>query len=136
MTIPVISGIIPAGFPSPAQDYREDRISLDDHLIRHPEATFIIRSEGDSMINAFIPEKALLVVDRAETPKNGDIVLAALNGEFTVKFIRKNSFKCWLVPANKKYQEIEVTGEMDLIVWGVVIHIIIDPKTTRHICMH
>jgi len=135
MEIPVITNmIIPAGFPSPATDYMEERISLDKELISHPEATFLIRSEGDSMINAFIPAKALLVVDRAIKPQNGDIVVAALNGDFTVKYFKRNDFKCWLLPANKKYKEIEVTGEMELIIWGVVIHIIIDPKTIRNVC--
>src|SRR6267154_1544760 len=96
---------VKAGFPSPAMDYLEERISLDKEFIKHPLSTFIIESSGDSMINAFIPPKAKLLVDRSITAKNGDIVLAVINGEFTVKYLKKNDFKCWLVPANSKYRE-------------------------------
>jgi DNA polymerase V len=122
---------VPAGFPSPANDYLEERISLDKEIIKHPLSTFLIQSEGDSMINAFIPPKARLLVDRSITPKNGDVVLAVLNGEFTIKYLRKNNFKCWLVPANSKYREIEITEEMNMQVWGVIIQILIDPNDTR-----
>lgn len=125
---------VKAGFPSPAMDYIEERISLDKELIKHPLSTFIIRSEGDSMINAFIPPNARLVVDRSLTPKNGDIVVAILNGEFTVKYFKKNDFKCWLVPANRKYTEIQVTEEMNMQVWGVVTNIITDTREVRS-CM-
>lgn len=123
--------VVKTGFPSPAMDYMEERISLDKELIKHPLSTFIIRSEGDSMINAFIPPKARLVVDRSLTPKNGDIVLATVNGEFTVKYLKKNDFKCWLVPGNRKYPEILVTEEMNMQVWGVVTNIITDTRELR-----
>lgn len=126
MEILYYSAPVKAGFPSPAMDYLEERISLDKEFIKHPLSTFLIDSTGDSMINAFIPPKAKLVVDRSIIPKNGDIVLAVVNGEFTVKFLKKNDVKCWLVPANRKYQEIEVTEEMNMQVWGVVTNIISD----------
>jgi DNA polymerase V len=122
------SAIVKAGFPSPAMDYLEERIDLNKEFIKHPLATFIIDCSGDSMINAFIPPKAKLIVDRSLNPKNGDIVLASINGEFTVKFLKKNEYKCWLVPANKKYKEIEVTEEMDMQIWGVVTNIISSSK--------
>jgi DNA polymerase V len=109
-------------------DYQEERIDLNKLYIRHPLSTFIVDCSGDSMINAFIPPKARLVVDRSVEPKNGDIVLAVLHGEFTVKYLRKNDFRCWLVPANKKYQPIELSGETPLQVWGVVTAIMIEPK--------
>lgn len=125
---------VKTGFPSPAMDYIEERIDLNEILIKHPLSTFIVESTGDSMINAFIPSKAKLVVDRSLTPRNGDIVLAVLNGEFTVKFLKKNDFKCWLIPANSKYQEIEVSGEMEMQVWGVVTHILTDVKDVKR-CM-
>jgi len=125
---------VPAGFPSPATDYLEERIDLSKELIKHPLSTFLVQSEGDSMINAFIPPKALLLVDRSITPQNGDIVLAVLNGDFTVKFLKKNNLKCWLVPANSKYREMEVTEEMNMQIWGVVISVISDPKNLRK-CM-
>ena len=126
-------GAVPAGFPSPATDYLEERIDLTQVLIKHPLSTFLIQVEGSSMKDAFIPDKALLLVDRSLTPKNGDIVLAVLNGEFTVKYLKKNMHKCWLIPANKRYQEIEITEAMEFEVWGVVINIIINPNDTR--CM-
>jgi len=125
---------VPAGFPSPATDYLEERIDLSKELIKHPLSTFLVQSEGDSMINAFIPPKALLLVDRSITPQNGDIVLAVLNGDFTVKFLKKNNLKCWLVPANSKYREMEITEEMNMQIWGVVITVISDPKNLRK-CM-
>jgi len=125
---------VPAGFPSPATDYLEERIDLSKELIKHPLSTFLVQSEGDSMINAFIPPKALLLVDRSITPQNGDIVLAVLNGDFTVKFLKKNNLKCWLVPANSKYREMEITEEMNMQIWGVVISVISDPKNLRK-CM-
>ncbi|MEJ7672703.1 MAG: S24 family peptidase [Chitinophagaceae bacterium] len=80
---------VPAGFPSPAADYSEERIDLNKTLIKHPLSTFLIECEGTSMVNAFIPPKAKLLIDRSITPKNGDIVLAVLNGEFTVKYLKK-----------------------------------------------
>ena len=86
------------------------------------------------MINAFIPPKAKIIVDRSLTPKNGDIVLASLNGEFTVKFFKKNKFKCWLIPANSKFKEIEITEEMDMQVFGVVTTILINPNDVKS-CM-
>jgi DNA polymerase V len=121
------------GFPSPARDYLEERIDLNKLLVPHPQATFIVRSEGDSMINAFIPPAALLVIDRSVTPRNGDIVLAVLNGEFTVKYLKKNEHKCWLCPANSKYRETEITPDMNMVIWGVVTVIITNPKDLMHV---
>ena len=125
---------VPAGFPSPAMDYMQERIDMNKEFMPHPLSTFIIESTGDSMINAFIPPRARLIVDRSITPKNGDIVLAVLNGEFTVKFLKKNQYKCWLVPANSKYQEIEITSEMDMQIWGVVTNIITNVNNVKS-CM-
>jgi DNA polymerase V len=125
---------VPAGFPSPALDYIEQRIDLNKEFMPHPLSTFIIESTGYSMINAFIPPKARLIVDRSITPKNGDIVLAVINGEFTVKFLKKNNYKCWLVPANSKFKEIEITAEMDMQIWGVVTNIITTVKDVKS-CM-
>src|SRR6185437_566314 len=125
---------VPAGFPSPALDYMQDRIDLNKEFIPHPLATFIIESAGYSMVNAFIPPKARLIVDRSLTAKNGDIVLAVLNGEFTIKYLKKNQYKCWLMPANSKFKEIEITAEMDMQIWGVVTHIITNANEVR-LCM-
>src|SRR6188508_2447423 len=90
LAVPYIDLSVPAGFPSPAADYAEERINLNDFLIQHPEATFIVRCEGDSMINAFVSPKCYLVVDRSLTARNGDIVLAYVAGRFTVKYLQKN----------------------------------------------
>src|SRR5450432_3308124 len=125
---------VKAGFPSPALDYMEERIDLNKVLIQHPLSTFVIECSGDSMINAFIPPKAKLIVDKSVTAQNGDIVVAEMNGDFTVKFLKKNDFKCWIIPGNSKYKEIEITEEMNLNIWGVVVKIIIDPKDVRK-CM-
>lgn len=133
-TIPYYETQVPAGFPSPAMDYMQERIDLNKELIPHPLSTFIIESSGYSMVNAFIPPKARLIVDRSLVAKNGDIVLAVLNGEFTVKFLKKNNYKCWLVPANSKFKEIEITPEIDMQVWGVVTQIITNPNDVRS-CM-
>ena len=125
---------VPAGFPSPAMDYIEERIDLHKEFMPHPLSTFIIECTGYSMINAFIPPRARLIVDRSITPKNGDIVLAVLDGEFTVKFLKKNDYKCWLVPANSKFKEIEITAEMDMQIWGVVTNIITNVNDVKS-CM-
>jgi DNA polymerase V len=131
MDVIKISTKVHAGFPSPANDYLEERIDLNKELVKHPLSTFIIETTGDSMVNAFIPPKAKLIIDRSLTAKNGDIVLAVVNGEFTVKYLKKNDLKCWLVPANRKYKEIEITPEMNMQVWGVVTTILVNPTDTR-----
>ena len=131
MTLSSYEVPVQAGFPSPALDYMEERIDLNKVFVPHPLATFIIECRGDSMINAFIPPKAKLIVDRSLTPKNGDIVLAELDGEFTVKFLKKNDFRCWLIPANSKYREIEISGDTVLNIWGVVTAVITEPKDGR-----
>jgi DNA polymerase V len=131
--IPLFDARIPAGFPSPAADEMEERINLGKALIPNPNSTFVVSCKGDSMINAFIPPKATLVVDKSIVPENGSIVVAVLNGEFTVKYLRKNKYKCWLVPANSKYRELEITEEMNMQVWGVVTNIIINPADIK--CM-
>ena len=120
-------------FPSPAKDYTEDSINLNKILIQHPHATFFMYAEGNSMINAFIPPKALLVISRAITAKNCDIVVAVINGEYTARYLRKNDFNCWLVPANSKYHELKIIPEMEMTVWGVVVQIVIDPNDLVHV---
>ena len=120
-------------FPSPARDYFEKSISLDKELIKHPQSTFFMHAEGDSTTPAYIPPRALLVIDRSLTPRNGDIVVAVMEGRFTVRYLRKNEHTCWLYPANKKYQEQKITPEMNMEVWGVVTQIIVNPKDVAHV---
>lgn len=135
ITIARFIGKVQAGFPSPAMDHMEERIDLNKEFIKHPLSTFMVECTGDSMINAFIPPGARLIVDRSITAKSGDIVLAVVNGEFTVKFLKKNDYNCFLVPANSKYRELRISPEMNMEVWGVVTSIITDTKDLRK-CMH
>ncbi|TDX02082.1 LexA family protein [Dinghuibacter silviterrae] len=133
LLLPVFPGTIPTGFPSPAEDYMEERINLND-LVSHPDSTFVVRSQGYSMINAFIPPNAMLLVDKSITPKNNDIVVASVNGDFTIKYLKVNDHKQKLVPANSKYKEIEIVEGMDFRIWGVVTHVISDPKNLKDVC--
>lgn len=120
-------------FPSPARDYAEPRIDLNKELIQHPHATFFMNVETTAMIDAHMPPGSLLVIDRAVTAQNGDIVVAVLNGEFTVRRLVKNEHTCWLYPANKQFREQKITPEMNMTIWGVVIQIIVNPKGTVHV---
>ena len=123
---------IPAGFPCPALDYMQERLSLDELLINHPASTFFIKVEGASMINAFIPSGAYLLIDRSLDPADGDIVVAVVNSEFTVKILKKENGGVTLLPANPNYNPLRITEEMNFSVWGVVSRIIIDPRTVKY----
>jgi len=115
---------ISAGFPSPADDFKEIRISLDRELVKNQEATFYARVSGDSMIEAGLEDGDLLVIDRSMNPENGKIAVCLVDGEFTVKRIKKVKKKFYLMAENKKYKPIEVTDENELIVWGIVEYVI------------
>ena len=115
---------ISAGFPSPADDFKEIRISLDKELIKNSEATFYARVSGDSMIGAGLEDGDLLVIDRSVNPENGKIAVCLIDGEFTVKRIKKIKKKFYLIPENKKYNPIEIKEENELTVWGVVEYVI------------
>jgi len=111
---------IPAGFPSPADDFLEKRLDLNDYLVKNKAATFLVRVEGTSMENAGIFDGDVLVVDRSIEASDGKIILGALNGEFTVKRISMQKGRLFLVPENQQFKPIEVTEEMDFKIWGVV----------------
>jgi len=115
---------IQAGFPSPADDHLDIVLDLNEYLIKHPSATFYIYVKGDSMINDGIYNGDIMIVDRALSPQSKDIVIAVIDGEFTVKRIYKKNNKVYLHPSNKNYKTICVTNEMDFKVWGVVTHTI------------
>ena len=115
---------ISAGFPSPADDFKETRISLDRELVKNKEATFYARVSGDSMIGAGLDDGDLLVIDRSKNPENGKIAICLVDGEFTVKRIKKEKKKLYLMPENKKYKPIELKEENELIIWGVVEYVI------------
>ena len=115
---------ISAGFPSPADDFKEVRISLDKELIKNKEATFYAKVSGDSMVDAGLDDGDLLVIDRSLNPENGKIAICFIDGEFTVKRIKKEKGKFYLKPENKKYKPMEVKEENELIIWGVVEYVI------------
>ena len=115
---------ISAGFPSPADDFKETRISLDRELVKNKEATFYARVSGDSMIGAGLDDGDLLVIDRSKNPENGKIAICLVDGEFTVKRIKKEKDKLYLIAENKKYKSIEIKEENELIIWGIVEYVI------------
>jgi DNA polymerase V len=125
---PVLLGV-QAGFPSPAGDYMERPIDLNEHIIEHPAATFFMRATGESMIGAHIPPGALLVVDKALRPTDGSIVVAVVDGEFTVKRLDINMKEKKLLSENPKFKPIVITEGMQVEIWGVVRAIVIDAKT-------
>lgn len=115
---------VSCGLPSPADDYIEDKLDLNEALIPHPAATFFIRASGESMQKAGISSGDLLIVDRSLTPKSGDIVIAAINGELTVKRLSIRHSRGYLVPENDEFTEILVSKEQNVVFWGVVTHVI------------
>lgn len=119
---------VPAGFPSPASDYIDKSIDLNEILIKNKVATFLVRALGDSMIEAGIFSGDILIIDKSITPANKNIVVAILNGEFTVKRFIKNGNKIFLQPENKKYKDIEISGEDEFKIWGVVTFVIHNPN--------
>ena len=125
--LPVYSSKVQAGFPSPADDYLEGHLDLNTQYIRNPAATFVVKATGDSMLDAGIFPNDLLLVDRSITPKDGQIVIAALNGELTVKRLSSKNDKIQLMPANPKYKPIEVKEGLELIIWGVVTLVLHEP---------
>ena len=113
---------ISAGFPSPADDYIEKNLDLNEHLIKHPSATFFVRVEGNSMVNAGIHNGDILIVDRALEPVDNRVIVAVVDGELTVKRIRGKGDTLYLVPENDDFKPIVVTEQMGFEVWGVVTH--------------
>jgi DNA polymerase V len=121
---PLYVARVSAGFPSPADDYLEGRLDLNAHLVQHPAATFFVRVSGDSMIQAGIHTGDILIVDRSLEPADKNVVIAAIDGELTVKRIRMKDKKLLLVPENEEYETIAVDAEREFEVWGVVTHVI------------
>ena len=115
---------VSAGFPSPAEDYIEGNLDLNQYLIRHPAATFFVKVTGSSMIDAGIHDGDILIVDRSLKPADRKVVIAVVNGELTVRRIRVNKGKVVLISENKDYQPLQIEEEMDFEVWGVVTTVI------------
>ena len=121
--IPLFLSSVSAGFPSPAQDYVEKTLDLNELLIQRPAATYFVRAEGDSMIGAGIHSGDILIVDRSLTAKEGDIVIAAVEGELTVKQLQLKPV-CRLLPRNNAYRPITIAEGSDLELFGVVTNVI------------
>ena len=120
---PLPLGLTPvsAGFPSPAEDYEDKRLDINEYLIRNPVATFFFPVQGDSMQDAGILDGDILVVDRSVTPQHGHIVVAFINGERLVKRLYKRAGRVALLAENPDYPALELSGDLELVVWGVVV---------------
>ncbi|MDG5490484.1 LexA family transcriptional regulator [Psychroserpens sp. SPM9] len=115
---------ISAGFPSPADDFKEQRLSLDEELVKNREATFYARVSGQSMIGAGLEDNDLLVIDRSLEPSNNKIAVCFLDGEFTVKRLRVSDGEVWLQPENPNYPIINITADNNFLIWGIVTNVI------------
>lgn len=115
---------VAAGFPSPAEAYTENPLDLNELLIKKPQATFFVRVQGDSMINAGVYNGDLVIVDRSLAPANGQVVVAIIDGEFTLKRFLQNLKGVFLIPENSAYPTLTITEEMDFQVWGVATFVI------------
>ena len=115
---------ISAGFPSPADDFKEIRISLDKELVKNSESTFYARVSGNSMEDAGLSDGDMIVIDRSLNPENNKIAVCFLDGEFTIKRIVKKGKYLYLKPENKNYSEIKINEENELLIWGLVTYVI------------
>tara|TARA_B110000467_G_scaffold28154_1_gene25382 strand:+ start:876 stop:1457 length:582 start_codon:yes stop_codon:yes gene_type:complete len=122
--IPIFTSRVQAGFPSPADDHLEDTLDLNTHLIHHKEATFFVKAQGESMIGAGIHQGDILIVDKSLSPKSGKIVIAVVDGEFTVKRLHKYKGNITLKAENSEFEDIKIKGTDELIIWGVVTSVI------------
>lgn len=122
--IPFAEGGVRAGFPSPAQDYVEQSIDINKLVLQHPSTTFCARVKGDSMRDADVHDGDILVIDRSLEPRDGDMAVCFIDGEFTLKFIHIDGDVLWLCPANDDYPKIKVTDDSSFMVWGIVTYTI------------
>ncbi|KTD06058.1 Peptidase S24 family protein [Legionella gratiana] len=118
--LPLFSSKVQAGFPSPADDYIEGYLDLNTKFIKHPSSTFVVQAIGDSMVDVGIFSGDWLLVDRSIEPLDGRIVIAAINGELTVKRLSKKEGKVQLLPANPQFKPIDIVEDSDMVIWGVV----------------
>ncbi|WGL60617.1 translesion error-prone DNA polymerase V autoproteolytic subunit [Pigmentibacter sp. JX0631] len=122
--IPLVLSPVCAGFPSPATDYIDKKIDLNEYIVKHPEATFYVKCQGDSMLGAGIHPGDILVVDRSLIAANGNIVVAVVNGEFTVKKLIMRGKNIFLAAENQNYSDLLITECMEFEIWGVVTTVI------------
>jgi len=120
--IPLLNDSVSAGFPSPADDYTEENIDLNEHLISNPFSTFFLRVKGDSMINAGIKDKDLIIVDKSLIAKPGNIIIAMIDGEFTIKRLSIKNDELYLKSENHNYPDFSFKNHIDVQIWGVVIY--------------
>ncbi len=121
---PLFLSGVSAGFPSPADDYLDRKLDLNEHLVKNPAATFFVRVAGDSMLGAGINDNDILVVDRSLEPCRGSIVIAVVNGELTVKRLLQNKNSCRLAAENPAYPDLEINEDTPLEIWGVATYAI------------
>jgi DNA polymerase V len=122
--LPFYTSYISAGFPSPADDYKENSLDLNDHLIKHPSATFFMRAKGYAMMKAGIFDNDLLVVDRSIKPIHKKIIIAVYNGEYIVRRLVKQGKNIQLIAENPDYPTININEECEFLIWGVVTCVI------------
>ena len=120
--IPLLNDLVSAGFPSPADDYAEENIDLNEHLISNPFSTFFLRVKGESMINAGIRDKDLIIVDKSLIAKPGNIIIAMIDGEFTIKRLSMKNNELYLKAENHNYPDFSFKNHIDVQIWGVVIY--------------
>lgn len=123
-TCPLALTRVPAGFPSPADDYRDRDLDLHEHLVQHPAATFFMRASGNSMTGAGIHDGDLLIVDRSIPPRSGSVVIAILDGELTVKRLKHCGDRPYLTPENPEHAPIWIDEGSTFEVWGVVVYVV------------
>jgi DNA polymerase V len=124
LQLPILLQSIDAGFPSPADDHIEKSLNINDHLITHPQATFLMRVRGDSMEGAGIHEGDIVIIDCTIEPVHGKIVVAEIDGDLTLKRLYRINGTIKLLPENPKFKEIEIKNESELKIWGVVKNVI------------
>ncbi len=124
LPLPLFSGKVAAGFPSPADDYVEKTLDLNELLVQKPAATFFVRAQGESMLGAGIHPNDILIVDRSIEPVPGKIVICALNGELTVKRLERGNGQWQLKAENPAYADIIIHEELEMVIWGVVTNVI------------
>lgn len=125
----IMSVSVKAGFPNPAEDAKGIALDLNDLVVKHPVSTFYLRVEGDSMVGAGIVHGDIVAVDKSLDPKTGDIVVAAVDGDFTLKHLRRQGQQAWLVAANPDYPPIALHEATDAVIWGVVTFVIHKTRT-------
>ena len=115
---------VDCGFPSPARDFTEGSIDLNEELIPRPNSTFVVRARGDSMFGSGIYPDDLVLVDRSLKPRNDSVIIAVLDGELSIKILKTKNKQVILSSSNKKYSDVLVSEEMDFIIWGVCTYVI------------